>query len=48
LNTEGKLIKVLPYSEEEVIIDLTNYSRGMYLIEANCKEGVFVKKIIKQ
>jgi len=47
-NTTGKLIKIISLKDIETtsIIDLTNLSSGVYLVNITSTEGVITKKII--
>lgn len=47
-NAEGQLIHELNMQDDEVLIDVSSYSRGVYFIKAVCEEGTFVRKLVKQ
>lgn len=47
-NAEGQLIHELNMQDDEVLIDVSSYSRGVYFIKSVCEEGTFVKKLVKQ
>jgi hypothetical protein len=46
-NAEGQLLKELHKHENDILIDLSSYYKGVYFIESRCKEGTFVRKIVK-
>ena len=47
-NAEGQFLEEINDFDEEVLIDLSTYSRGVYFIKVLCKEGNLVRKLIKQ
>jgi PKD repeat protein len=47
-NAEGQFVTELTHIDEEVIIDMSPYSRGVYFVKAIYKEGSLVRKLVKQ
>jgi hypothetical protein len=47
-NAEGQFVIELTHIDEEVLIDMSPYSRGVYFVKAICKEGSLVRKLVKQ
>jgi lysozyme len=48
LNIEGQIIKTINSTEKQTIIDLSDLSRGVYIIKAKTEKGIAVKKFIKE
>ena len=47
-NTEGQFVTELTHIDEEVLIDMSPYSIGVYFVKAIYKEGSLVRKLVKQ
>jgi PKD repeat protein len=47
-NAEGQFVNELTNIDEEVLIDLSTFSRGVYFVKAIYKEGSLVRKLVKQ
>jgi hypothetical protein len=47
-NAEGQLLNEIVEIDGDVLIDLSKYSRGVYFIYVICKEGILVRKLVKQ
>jgi hypothetical protein len=48
LNIEGQIIKTINNNGAEMVIDLTNFSNGVYILKAKTDKGVTIKKFIKE
>lgn len=48
LNISGKIIKTVPCNAHSQIIDLSNISDGLYILQAKTSTKFFTQKIIKQ
>jgi hypothetical protein len=48
LNAEGQVIKILKIKDSHTSIDVSGFSRGIYLIKVITAKGIVVKKFIKE
>lgn len=48
LNIKGQFIKTINIDGTDMTVDLTNFSRGVYIIKAKTDKGVIIKKFIKE
>ncbi len=48
LNIEGQLLKRLTASDISTLVDLSNWSSGIYIIKVRNQNGVAIKKLMKQ
>ncbi len=46
-NAEGQIVKEINEIGEEVLIDLSAFSRGVYFVYVMYKEGTLVRKLVK-
>ena len=48
LNMEGQIIKSIKQNKNNMSIDISDYSRGMYLIKVKTDKGILIKKFVKE
>jgi hypothetical protein len=47
-NSLGELIKSMVVNNKKTIIDISEYSNGIYLVEMKTEKGIEVKKFVKE
>jgi hypothetical protein len=45
-DSQGQIIKQLPLKEEKTELDISNLTKGVYIVKINCKNSPFVTKFI--
>jgi hypothetical protein len=48
LNIEGQIIKSISADENHTTIDISSFASGMYFVKIKSKEGIAVKKFVKE
>ena len=48
LNIESQIIKSINEAENQTVIDISDFARGMYFIKAKTDKEIIVKKFVKE